>query len=98
MELSIICTWPSCALVTASTTARRHATPRRSRSARAGRSCGAGRACPWQKGFDDAPLEVGQIVAHDPSSDVSKLESLFASPRYDYLGTRPRVSVDFGHE
>lgn len=36
---------------------------------------------PGQKGFDDAPLEVGQIVAHDPSSDVSNLESLFASPR-----------------
>ena len=35
-----------------------------------------------QQGFDNAPLEVGQIVAHDPSPDVSKLESLFADLRY----------------
>ena len=31
-----------------------------------------------QHRLDDAPLEVRQIVAHDPSSDVSNLESLFA--------------------
>jgi hypothetical protein len=31
-----------------------------------------------QDRFDNAPLEVRQIVAHDPSSDVSNLESLFA--------------------
>ena len=30
-----------------------------------------------QNRLNDAPLEVRQIVAHDPSSDVSKLESLF---------------------
>ena len=32
-----------------------------------------------QQRFDNAPLEVRQIVAHDPSSDVSNLESLFDS-------------------
>jgi hypothetical protein len=32
-----------------------------------------------QERLDDAPLEVGQVVAHDPSSDVSQLESLFES-------------------
>ena len=32
-----------------------------------------------QQRLDDAPLEVGQIVAHDPSSDVFQLESLFDS-------------------
>lgn len=31
-----------------------------------------------QQRFDDTPLEVRQIVAHDPSSDVWQLESLFA--------------------
>ena len=35
-----------------------------------------------QKRLDDAPLEVGEIVAHDPSSDVCQLESLFAPIRY----------------
>ncbi len=34
-----------------------------------------------QKRLDNAPLEVAQVVAHDPSSDVSQLESLFASIR-----------------
>jgi len=34
-----------------------------------------------QNRLDDAPLEVGQVVAHDPSSDVSQLESLFAPIR-----------------
>ena len=34
-----------------------------------------------QKRLDDTPLEVGQVVAHDPSSDVSQLESLFAPIR-----------------
>jgi len=33
----------------------------------------------WQQRFDNAPLEVGQIVSHDARSDVSKLESLFES-------------------
>lgn len=42
-----------------------------------------------QKRLDDTPLEVCEIVAHDPSSDVSKLESLFADLRYKKLGTRP---------
>src|SRR5262245_18159672 len=28
-----------------------------------------------QARFDDAPLEVGQIVAHDPSSDGSQLQT-----------------------
>ena len=42
-----------------------------------------------QQRLDDAPLEVGQVVAHDPSSDVSQLESLFAVLRYKKLGTRP---------
>ena len=32
-----------------------------------------------QKRLDDAPLEVGQVVAHDPSSDVCQLESPFES-------------------
>jgi len=32
-----------------------------------------------QQRIDDAPLEVCEIVAHDPSSDVSNLESLFDS-------------------
>ena len=32
-----------------------------------------------QQWFDDTPLEVCEIVAHDPSSDVSQLESLFES-------------------
>jgi len=40
-----------------------------------------------QQRLDDAPLEVGQVVAHDPSSDVSNLESLFADLRYWKLGT-----------
>ena len=31
-----------------------------------------------QKRLDDTPLEVGQVVAHDPSPDVSQLESCFA--------------------
>ena len=34
-----------------------------------------------QKRLDNAPLEIGQVVAHDPSSDVSQLESLFAPIR-----------------
>jgi len=25
----------------------------------------------WQNRFDNAPLEVGEVVAHDPSSDAS---------------------------
>ena len=29
--------------------------------------------------LDNAPLGIREIVAHDPSSDVSQLESLFAS-------------------
>jgi hypothetical protein len=40
-----------------------------------------------QKRFDNAPLEIGQAVAHDPSSDVSQLESLFApirSEKFEY--------------
>ena len=32
-----------------------------------------------QQRLDDAPLEVCEIVAHDPSSDVCQLESLFES-------------------
>lgn len=32
-----------------------------------------------QKRLDDAPLEVREIVAHDPSSNISQLESLFES-------------------
>ncbi len=32
-----------------------------------------------QQRLDDAPLEVCEIVAHDPSSDVCQLESLFDS-------------------
>ena len=32
-----------------------------------------------QQRLDDAPLEVRQIVAHDPSSDVWQRESLFES-------------------
>ena len=32
-----------------------------------------------QHRLDDAPLEVCEIVAHDPSSDVCQLESLFES-------------------
>jgi hypothetical protein len=32
-----------------------------------------------QQRLDDAPLEVCKIVAHDPTSDVSQLESLFES-------------------
>jgi hypothetical protein len=34
-----------------------------------------------KKRLDDAPLEIGQVVPHDPSSDVSQLESLFAPIR-----------------
>ena len=34
-----------------------------------------------QNRFDNAPLEVGEVVAHDPSSDASQLESLFAPIR-----------------
>ncbi len=34
-----------------------------------------------QKRFDKTPLKVRQVVAHDPSSDVSQLESLFAPVR-----------------
>lgn len=34
-----------------------------------------------QNRLDNAPLEVRQIVAHDPSCDVSNLESLFADLR-----------------
>lgn len=34
-----------------------------------------------QKRFDDAPLEVRQVVAHDSSSGASQLESLFAPIR-----------------
>lgn len=41
--------------------------------------------------LDDAPLEVGQIVAHDPSSDVSELESLFALLRHRKLSTLPSL-------
>ena len=33
------------------------------------------------KRFDNAPLEVGQVVAHHPSSDAGQLESLFAPIR-----------------
>jgi hypothetical protein len=40
-----------------------------------------------QKRLDDTPLEVGEIVAHDASSDVSKLESLFADLRHKKLST-----------
>ena len=32
-----------------------------------------------QQRLDNAPLEVGKIVAHDPSSDVCERESLFES-------------------
>jgi len=35
-----------------------------------------------QHSFDNAPLEIGKIVAHDPSSAVCDLESLFADLRY----------------
>ena len=42
-----------------------------------------------QQRLDDAPLEVCEIVAHDPSSDVSQLESLFESHGYKKLSTRP---------
>lgn len=31
--------------------------------------------------LDNAPLEIRQVVAHDPSSDVSQLESPFAPIR-----------------
>ena len=31
-----------------------------------------------QKRLDDTPLQVGQVVPHDPSPDVSQLESWFA--------------------
>jgi len=34
-----------------------------------------------QKRLDDTPLEVGEVVAHDPSSPVCQLESLFAPIR-----------------
>ena len=34
-----------------------------------------------QNRLDNAPLEIRQVVAHDPSSDVSQLESLFAPIR-----------------
>ena len=34
-----------------------------------------------QKRLDNAPLEVGEVVAHDPSSLGCKLESLFAPIR-----------------
>ena len=33
-----------------------------------------------QQRFDDAPLEVREIVAHDPGPDVWQRESLFESP------------------
>ena len=33
------------------------------------------------KRVDNAPLEVGQVVAHDPSPNAGKLESLFAPIR-----------------
>jgi len=36
-----------------------------------------------QNGFNNAPLEIGQVVAHDPSSGVSNLESLFVDLRYN---------------
>ena len=32
-----------------------------------------------QQWLDEAPLEICEIVAHDPSSDVCERESLFAS-------------------
>lgn len=38
-------------------------------------------AIPRQNRFDNAPLEVGEVVAHDPSSDAWQLESLFAPIR-----------------
>ena len=44
-----------------------------------------------KNGFDDTPLEVGQVVAHDPSSDASQLESLFAPIRQRKLSTGPSV-------
>lgn len=34
-----------------------------------------------QKRLDNAPLEVGQVVAHDPSPNAGQLESLFAPIR-----------------
>lgn len=34
-----------------------------------------------QKRLDNAPLEVGQVVAHDPSPNAGHLESLFAPIR-----------------
>ena len=40
-----------------------------------------------QQRLDYTPLEVGQVVAHDPSSDVSELESLFADLCHKKLST-----------
>ena len=34
-----------------------------------------------KKRLDDIPFEICQVVAHDPSPDVSQLESLFAPIR-----------------
>jgi hypothetical protein len=34
-----------------------------------------------QERHDDTPLQIRQVVAHDPSSDASQLESLFAPIR-----------------
>jgi hypothetical protein len=42
-----------------------------------------------QQRLDDAPLEVCEIVAHDPSSDVCQLESLFESHGQQKLSTDP---------
>ena len=35
-----------------------------------------------QHRFDDSPLEIRQVVAHDPTPQVEELESLFANSRY----------------